>query len=162
MQLVQAGLQIGETERRALLSLLWWAIIISAVLSWLVAFDIINLRNDAVRQISIFLERVTDPVLRPFRRIIPPLGGVDIIAVHSLAGTDVTQVNLDLSASAGGGDGALDTVSVDGTNGNDAILVAGDATAAAVLGLSAQVSVTDESDYAASFVVVEQKEKNHE
>lgn len=62
----------------ALLGLLWWAIIISAVLSWLVAFDIINLRNRAVYQISTFLERVTDPILRPFRRIIPPLGGVDI------------------------------------------------------------------------------------
>ena len=61
-----------------LLSLLWWAIIISAVLSWLVAFDIINLRNQAIYQISTFLDRVTDPVLRPFRRIIPPLGGVDI------------------------------------------------------------------------------------
>ena len=61
-----------------LLSLLWWAIIISAVLSWLVAFDIINLRNNAVYQISTFLDRVTDPILRPFRRIIPPLGGVDI------------------------------------------------------------------------------------
>jgi YggT family protein len=61
-----------------LLSLLWWAIIVSAVLSWLVAFDIINLRNHAVYQISTFLDRVTDPVLRPFRRIIPPLGGVDI------------------------------------------------------------------------------------
>ncbi|MGR4862661.1 YggT family protein [Caulobacter sp. LARHSG274] len=62
----------------ALLSLLWWAIIISAVLSWLVAFDIINLRNQAVYQISNFLDRVTGPVLRPFQRIIPPLGGVDI------------------------------------------------------------------------------------
>ena len=61
-----------------LLSLLWWAIIISAVLSWLVAFDIINLRKQAIYQISTFLDRVTDPVLRPFRRIIPPLGGVDI------------------------------------------------------------------------------------
>ena len=62
----------------ALLSLLWWAIIISAVLSWLVAFDIINLRNQVVYQISTFLDRVTGPVLRPFQRIIPPLGGVDI------------------------------------------------------------------------------------
>jgi len=62
----------------ALLGLLWWAIIISAVLSWLVAFDIINLRNRAVYQISTFLDRVTGPVLRPFQRIIPPLGGVDI------------------------------------------------------------------------------------
>jgi YggT family protein len=62
----------------ALLGLLWWAIIISAVLSWLVAFDIINLRNQAVYQISTFLDRVTGPVLRPFQRIIPPLGGVDV------------------------------------------------------------------------------------
>ncbi len=65
----------------ALLSLLWWAIIISAVLSWLVAFDVINLRNRAVYQISTFLDRVTGPVLRPFQRIIPPLGGVDISAI---------------------------------------------------------------------------------
>ena len=65
----------------ALLDLLWWAIIISAVLSWLVAFDIINLRNRAVYQISTFLDRVTAPVLRPFQRIIPPLGGVDLSAI---------------------------------------------------------------------------------
>ena len=65
----------------ALLSLLWWAIIISAIMSWLVAFDVINLRNQAVYQISTFLERVTGPVLRPFQRIIPPLGGVDISAI---------------------------------------------------------------------------------
>ena len=62
----------------ALLTMLSWAIIISAVLSWLVAFDIINLRNRAIYQISTLLDRVTEPVLRPFRRIIPPLGGVDI------------------------------------------------------------------------------------
>lgn len=61
-----------------LLSLLWWAIIISAVLSWLVAFDIINLRNQVVYRISTVLDRVTGPILRPFQRIIPPLGGVDI------------------------------------------------------------------------------------
>jgi YggT family protein len=61
-----------------LLGLLWWAIIISAVLSWLVAFDIINLRNRAVYQISTVLDRITGPILRPFQRIIPPLGGVDI------------------------------------------------------------------------------------
>jgi YggT family protein len=65
----------------ALLSLLWWAIIISAILSWLVAFDIVNLRNRAVYQISTFLDRVTGPVLRPFQRIIPPLGGVDLSSI---------------------------------------------------------------------------------
>jgi YggT family protein len=62
----------------SLLSLLIWAIIISAVLSWLVAFDVINLRNRFVYNVSRFLEAVTRPVLAPFQRIIPPLGGVDI------------------------------------------------------------------------------------
>ncbi len=62
----------------SLLGLLVWAIIISAILSWLVAFDVINLRNRFVFNVARFLEAVTQPVLRPFQRIIPPLGGVDI------------------------------------------------------------------------------------
>jgi YggT family protein len=62
----------------SLLQLLVWAIIISAILSWLVAFDVINLRNRFVYNISRFLDAVTRPVLAPVQRIIPPLGGVDI------------------------------------------------------------------------------------
>jgi YggT family protein len=54
------------------------AIIISAVLSWLVAFDVINLRNQFVYNIARFLEAVTRPVLRPVQKVIPPIGGVDI------------------------------------------------------------------------------------
>jgi YggT family protein len=61
-----------------ILSILVWAIIISAILSWLVAFDVINLRNRFVYNVARFLDAVTRPVLRPFQRIIPPLGGVDI------------------------------------------------------------------------------------
>jgi YggT family protein len=61
-----------------LLGLLVIAIIISAVLSWLVAFDVINLRNRFVYNFSRFLDAVTRPILRPVQRIIPPLGGVDI------------------------------------------------------------------------------------
>jgi YggT family protein len=61
-----------------LLDLLVWAIIISAVLSWLVAFDVINLRNRFVYNVAHFLDAVTRPVLRPVQRFIPPLGGVDI------------------------------------------------------------------------------------
>jgi YggT family protein len=62
----------------ALLHLLIWAIIISAVMSWLVAFDVINLRNKFVYGVAHFLEAVTRPVMAPFQRIIPALGGVDI------------------------------------------------------------------------------------
>lgn len=66
---------------RALLNLLVWAIIISAVLSWLVAFDVINLRNRFVYNVSRFLDAVTAPVMRPFQRFIPPIGGVDITPI---------------------------------------------------------------------------------
>ena len=62
----------------SLLNLLIWAIIISAILSWLVAFDVINLRNRFVFSLARFLEAVTNPILRPFQKIIPTLGGVDI------------------------------------------------------------------------------------
>ena len=62
----------------SLLSLLYWAIIISAIMSWLIAFDIINLRNQFVYNVHRFLDSVTRPILSPFQRIIPTLGGVDI------------------------------------------------------------------------------------
>jgi YggT family protein len=62
----------------ALIQLLIWAIIINAILSWLVAFDVINLRNRFVYQFTRFLEAVTRPVMRPVQKIIPSFGGVDI------------------------------------------------------------------------------------
>jgi len=62
----------------SLLNLLVLAIIVSAVMSWLVAFDVINLRNRFVYSVSRFLDAVTRPLLRPVQKVIPPLGGVDI------------------------------------------------------------------------------------
>ncbi len=64
-----------------LLGLLVLAIIISALLSWLVAFDVINLRNRFVYNVAHFLDAVTRPILAPVQRIIPPLGGVDITPI---------------------------------------------------------------------------------
>jgi Ca2+-binding RTX toxin-like protein len=72
------------------------------------------------------------------------LGGADLITVGDLTGTDVTQVNIDLASPAGSGmgDGAADTVVVNGTAGDDAVTVAGDATGVTAIGLAAQVIVT--------------------
>ena len=67
-----------------ILSLLILVIVINAILSWLVAFDVINLRHPFVRQFAAFLEAVTRPVLRPFQRIIPTLGGFDISPIIAL------------------------------------------------------------------------------
>ncbi len=58
-----------------------WALIISAVLSWLLAFNVINSHNRVVYTVSDFLYRITEPALRPIRRLVPLLGGVDLSPV---------------------------------------------------------------------------------
>ena len=58
-----------------------YAVILSAVMSWLVAFNVINTRNRFVYSVGTFLYRVTEPALRPIRSIIPNLGGIDISPV---------------------------------------------------------------------------------
>jgi YggT family protein len=58
-----------------------WLLIIQAVLSWLVAFGIVNRHNRVVAMVGDFLWRITEPLLRPIRRIIPDLGGIDISPV---------------------------------------------------------------------------------
>jgi len=55
-----------------------WVLIASAVLSWLVAFNVVNSRNRAIYTIGDVLYRLTEPALRPIRRILPNLGGIDI------------------------------------------------------------------------------------
>lgn len=63
------------------LDLYSWLVIAAAILSWLVAFNVINDRNDVVRAILHFLYQVTEPALRPIRSILPNLGGIDISPV---------------------------------------------------------------------------------
>jgi Ca2+-binding RTX toxin-like protein len=72
------------------------------------------------------------------------LGGADTITVNDLTGTDLTQLNIDLGSppQSGQGDGQADSVIVNGTTGDDAIVVAGNASGTSVLGLAAQVNIT--------------------
>lgn len=67
-----------------LLQLVVWAIIINAILSWLVAFDVVNLRNRFVASVAQFLDAVTAPILYPIQRVIPSLGGVDISPIIAI------------------------------------------------------------------------------
>jgi YggT family protein len=60
------------------LDIYWWLIILSAIFSWLFAFNVINTRNQFVAMVADFLYRVTEPALRPIRRFLPDLGGIDI------------------------------------------------------------------------------------
>jgi YggT family protein len=63
------------------LSAVTWLLIASAVVSWLIAFNVINTRNQFAYTIADTLYRVTEPILRPVRRFIPNLGGIDISPV---------------------------------------------------------------------------------
>jgi len=60
------------------LDLYVWLLIAAAILSWLVAFNVVNTRNQFVSAIAEFLYRITEPVLAPIRRALPNLGGLDI------------------------------------------------------------------------------------
>lgn len=63
------------------ITLYMWVIIISAILSWLIAFNVINRHNQAVYMIADSLYKLTEPALRPIRRVMPDLGGLDISPV---------------------------------------------------------------------------------
>jgi len=62
----------------SLIGLVILAMVVNAILSWLIAFDVVNMRNRFIYQLTRFLDSVTRPILRPVQRIIPPFGGVDI------------------------------------------------------------------------------------
>jgi len=69
--------------------LIWiyiWILVASAVLSWLVAFNVVNTRNDIVRNVGYFLYRITEPALRPIRAVMPNLGGIDISPIILIVG----------------------------------------------------------------------------
>ena len=63
------------------LDLYIWLLIAAAILSWLVAFNVVNARNQFVAMLGDFLFRITEPVLRPIRNMLPNLGGIDISPV---------------------------------------------------------------------------------
>lgn len=64
-----------------IIDLYFWVVILSAVLSWLIAFNVVNPRNPVVGRIWDVLVRLTEPALAPIRRILPNLGGIDISPV---------------------------------------------------------------------------------
>ncbi len=63
------------------INLFIWVVIISAILSWLIAFNVVNTSNRFVYTVADMLYRVTEPALRPIRNFLPNLGGIDISPV---------------------------------------------------------------------------------
>lgn len=61
-----------------ILDVVWWIIVVQAILSWLIAFNVINTHNEFVRQVWTSLDRMTEPLYRPIRKILPDFGGLDL------------------------------------------------------------------------------------
>ena len=55
-----------------------WGLVGWAILSWLIAFNVVNMQNGFVRGLVNFLDRIFNPMLRPIRRILPDMGGIDL------------------------------------------------------------------------------------
>src|ERR1051326_2763756 len=66
---------IGVAE--ILLDVVWWVIIVQVVLSWLFAFNVLNTSSLGVRKFAIAIDRITAPLYRPIRRVLPDFGGLD-------------------------------------------------------------------------------------
>jgi len=74
-----------------IINLYIWIIIAGAILSWLIAFNVINLHNQFVYTIARTLDALTEPVLRPIRNILPDLGGIDVSPIVLILGLIFVQ-----------------------------------------------------------------------
>ena len=69
-----------------IIDIYFWVILASVIVSWLIAFNVINGSNNFVRQVGFALSRLTEPLLGPIRRRLPDLGGIDISPIVLLIG----------------------------------------------------------------------------
>ena len=88
-----------------LLNILWWIIVLQVILSWLVAFNVINTSTDGVRRFIAGLDRFMDPLYRPIRKILPDFGGLDfsplvlLLAISLLSQIVLPNIAYSLAAS---------------------------------------------------------------
>ena len=90
---------------QVLLDLAWWIIFVQFVLSLLITFNVINMSNNFVRSLWYGLEKMTDPIYRPIRRILPNTGGIDLspmVALIAIAILDIILRNVAISIVSGG------------------------------------------------------------
>ncbi len=78
----------------AALDLLWFIIIAHIIMSWLVSFQVLNIRQPLVAQIWNGLQRILEPIYRPIRKILPPMGGLDLAPMVLIFGLFALRVIL--------------------------------------------------------------------
>lgn len=73
------------------LDICFWIIIAQVVMSWLIAFQVINVKNPQARNLVEFLQKITDPVYKPLRKFIPPIAGIDITPIILIIGISLAK-----------------------------------------------------------------------
>ena len=68
-----------------------WIILIQVLISWLVVFEVINVNNKQAQNLIALLKKATDPVFTPLRKIIPPIGGIDVTPIVVILGLSLLQ-----------------------------------------------------------------------
>ncbi len=74
-----------------LLDVYFYIIIASVIISWLIAFEVLNVKNPQAQNLINLLNKLTEPVYRPLRKFIPPLGGIDITPIIVIFGIFLLQ-----------------------------------------------------------------------
>lgn len=75
-----------------IVSVIFWIILAQVILSWLVAFDVVNVRQKFVHQLWTGLHRITEPIYRPIRNVLPDMGGIDFTPMIVLIGLYALQI----------------------------------------------------------------------
>jgi YggT family protein len=76
------------------LNIAWWIVIIQFVMSWLIQFEVLNLRQPIVQQAWVGINRLTAPIYGPLRRVIPPMAGMDFTPIIVIFGIRALQILL--------------------------------------------------------------------
>ncbi len=74
------------------LDILWWILIVHIIMSWLINFQVLNMRQPLVAQIWCGINKLLEPIYRPLRRVIPPMGGMDITPIVVFIGIYALRV----------------------------------------------------------------------
>ena len=74
-----------------LLDVVFWVIVIQVIMSWLVAFDVVNVRNPQAANLVRFFEKLTAPIYTPLRKVIPPIAGIDLTPIVVIIGIEILK-----------------------------------------------------------------------
>ncbi len=72
-----------------IIQLICIVIILDVAMSWLIAFEIVNKENEAAKNLTSQLKKITDPMYKPIRKFVPPIGGIDLTPLVALIGVQL-------------------------------------------------------------------------